>query len=342
MTDANLVLGYLDPANFLGGRRSLDLEAATRRSWRASAERTGDRRRRGGGRHPSPGQHPHGRRRARRDRAARRRSARLYAAGVWRRGWAARHRGRGGTGHRPGGGAARRLGAVGLGDAEHRSAGGTQPQLRRRPASLDTAALQRRPSPRWRTEGRARLAWFDGEVTLHRSADMRYGEQVFEIPVGLDDVDWASPAMAADLAESIPRGARDAVHLRAARPGGRAGERAPVGDRPAASVERAVSQTFRDTRRAKGAASVCLGGWTEVPVFDFLALGADQAFVGRPSSSPTPRPSCCAAAMRHVSIARGWLDVTVDGSGQHRRNRASRRSMTMQGDTTLNVFWQPG
>ena len=50
-------------------------------------------------------------------------------------------------------------------------------------------------------EGRARLAWFDGEVTLHRSADMRYGEQVFEIPVGLDDVDWASPALAANLAD---------------------------------------------------------------------------------------------------------------------------------------------
>src|SRR6202040_3487365 len=29
VTDANLVLGYLDPLNFLGGRRSLDLDAAT-------------------------------------------------------------------------------------------------------------------------------------------------------------------------------------------------------------------------------------------------------------------------------------------------------------------------
>ena len=29
VTDANLVLGYLDPGNFLGGRRLLDVAAAT-------------------------------------------------------------------------------------------------------------------------------------------------------------------------------------------------------------------------------------------------------------------------------------------------------------------------
>ena len=66
--------------------------------------------------------------------------------------------------------------------------------------SLDTAAL-RAAFAAMEEEGRARLAWFDGEVTLHRSADMRYGEQVFEIPVDLDDVDWASPALAANLAD---------------------------------------------------------------------------------------------------------------------------------------------
>jgi N-methylhydantoinase A len=40
-------------------------------------------------------------------------------------------------------------------------------------------------------EGRRRLAvWFDGPVRLQRTADMRYGEQVFEIDVPLDGVDW--------------------------------------------------------------------------------------------------------------------------------------------------------
>src|SRR5262245_3925218 len=42
------------------------------------------------------------------------------------------------------------------------------------------------------TEARQRLAAaFDGPVRVQRSADMRYGEQVFEIDVSLDDVDWS-------------------------------------------------------------------------------------------------------------------------------------------------------
>ena len=37
-------------------------------------------------------------------------------------------------------------------------------------------------------EGRARLSWFDGEIMIRHTADMRYGEQVFEINVPLDGV----------------------------------------------------------------------------------------------------------------------------------------------------------
>src|SRR6202041_297857 len=66
--------------------------------------------------------------------------------------------------------------------------------------ALDTAGLQAAFAA-MEAEGRARLDWFDGEIALHRSADMRYGEQVFEIPVGLDEVDWQSATLAADLAE---------------------------------------------------------------------------------------------------------------------------------------------
>jgi N-methylhydantoinase A len=43
-------------------------------------------------------------------------------------------------------------------------------------------------------EGLARLrASFDGPARATRSVDMRYGEQVFEIAVPLDDVDWTAP-----------------------------------------------------------------------------------------------------------------------------------------------------
>lgn len=47
-------------------------------------------------------------------------------------------------------------------------------------------------------EGRLR-AWFDGAVGIERSAEMRYGEQVFEIDVPLDGIDWDAP----DLVDRI-------------------------------------------------------------------------------------------------------------------------------------------
>src|SRR5207249_8597008 len=37
--------------------------------------------------------------------------------------------------------------------------------------------------------GRARLAGFPGAIRVHRSLDMRYGEQIFEIQVPIDGVD---------------------------------------------------------------------------------------------------------------------------------------------------------
>src|SRR4051794_4455026 len=42
-------------------------------------------------------------------------------------------------------------------------------------------------------------SWFGGAVSIERSAEMRYGEQIFEIDVALTDLDWNS----ADLVEQI-------------------------------------------------------------------------------------------------------------------------------------------
>ncbi|WP_431272364.1 hydantoinase/oxoprolinase family protein [Dankookia sp. P2] len=49
-------------------------------------------------------------------------------------------------------------------------------------------------------EGRGRMrAWHGGETAARRSADMRYGEQVFEIAVPLDGVDWAGPGLGGQI-----------------------------------------------------------------------------------------------------------------------------------------------
>ena len=122
MTDANLVLGYLDPAHFLGGRSTLDAAAAEARGRRPRARSSGRRPHRRSGRHPPRRQHQHGRGHPAGVGAARRRSAAVRAAVLRRRGRPARHRCRAPARAHARGRAARRRRALGLGHAGDRSA----------------------------------------------------------------------------------------------------------------------------------------------------------------------------------------------------------------------------
>ena len=69
---------------------------------------------------------------------------------------------------------------------------------------LDAAAL-RQLYDELEAEGRRRLAAasFDGPAQVQRSADMRYGEQIFEVNVALDGIDWAAPDLLEQLAAAF-------------------------------------------------------------------------------------------------------------------------------------------
>jgi N-methylhydantoinase A len=54
-------------------------------------------------------------------------------------------------------------------------------------AGLETRAVQRLRD------------WFDGPIGIERSAEMRYGEQIFEIDVPLDGIDLNAPTLIADI-----------------------------------------------------------------------------------------------------------------------------------------------
>ena len=55
-------------------------------------------------------------------------------------------------------------------------------------------------------EGQNRLRdWFDGDIHTSRAADMRYGEQIFEIDVTLDDVDFSAPDLLEQLKTAFER-----------------------------------------------------------------------------------------------------------------------------------------
>ena len=131
VTDANVVLGYLDATAFMGGKRPLDRAAAEAAIDRV-AQVDGAIARGGRRRHLPHDQPQHGRRHPPDDAAPRRRSPEIRAAEFRRRGGPARGRSRARARnqahHRADGG----VGAVGLGHADHRSPLRGQPHPFRR------------------------------------------------------------------------------------------------------------------------------------------------------------------------------------------------------------------
>jgi N-methylhydantoinase A len=310
VTDAYVVLGYLDPENFLGGRRRLDPNAATGVMAELAAQL------RIGTAEAAAGIH----------RVVNSRMADGVRVATVRRGVDPR----GFTLLAFGGAAGLHVTAVAAELGINRVAvpvaasvlsawGMLNTDLRvelsrsqGQSSGIDTAALRAAFSA-MEEEGRARLAWFDGEVILQRLADMRYGEQVFEIPVGLDDVDWDSPALAPNLTERF-HAAHEHLYTYALRDQEAVLVNARVsviGRLP--QVDRAIADDSGVEARPKTRRRVYLGGWTEVPVFDFLALAAGQciegpAVVESDTTTVLLRGGDTARFDRH-----GWLEVVIDG-----------------------------
>ena len=168
VTDASLVLGFLDPGNFLGGRESLDAEAAEAALGRLARHPRGGRRegRRGG---PPRRAHQYGRGDPPRFRAPGRRPEAVRPALLRRCRRHPHHRCRAPARHRPGDRAARGLRPLRLGHAGHRPPlrggahphRGCRPPRRRRaperlPPTGGRGAEPARPVPRRRGPGRPR------------------------------------------------------------------------------------------------------------------------------------------------------------------------------------------
>ncbi len=161
-------------------------------------------------------------------------------------------------------------------------------------------------------EGRARLSWFNGEIIIqHSSADMRYGEQVFEINVPLDGV-----AMTREAIEEAFHQAHERLYTYALRDQDvvlvNAGV-SVIGRLPAAAASRRdVARCPPGTRRCrKSHRQVFLGGWIDVPIYDFDSLAAGQAVAG-PAIIESDTTT---VLLRDTETARfdprGWLDIAL-------------------------------
>ncbi len=305
VTDANLVLGYLDPANFLGGRRSLDRHAAT-----ASVQRLADRlgltvAEAAGGIH----------------RLVNTRMADGVRVATVRRGVDPR-------GHALlafGGAAGLHVTAVAgelgvkrvvvpIAAAVLSAWGMLNTDLRveltrgqSQSGGLDIADLNA-AFAEMEQEGRARLSWFDGEIMIRHTADMRYGEQVFEINVPLDGV-----ARTREAIEDAFHAAHERLYTYALRDQDvvlvNAGV-SVIGRLPSAPV--ATRDAAASPALAKARRQVFLTRWIEVPVYDFSALAPDQTLTG----PVIIESDTTTVLIRNEETARfdprGWLDITLN------------------------------
>jgi N-methylhydantoinase A len=160
---------------------------------------------------------------------------------------------------------------------------------------------------------RARLAAvFDGPIEMARSADMRYGEQIFEINVPLDHIDWSAANLGARVAAAF-----HARHEELYTYAQRSNEVVLVNARVAAIGK--LPELPREPVLAAGAAMPPVrrqrvhiaGDWREIDVhrFETLAPGetiAGPALVEGATTCVLVEPGDTARVTPH-----GWLDITL-------------------------------
>jgi N-methylhydantoinase A len=155
-------------------------------------------------------------------------------------------------------------------------------------------------------------SWFNGNIIIERSAEMRYGEQIFEIDVSLDGLDWNAP----DLVDRI----EDRFHIRheelytyASR-----GQEVVFVNARVAAVGK-VQRQDEDVRGAatsvactpRGLRQAFFGGWRDVPVYALDALRPGHILDG-PAIIEAETTTVLVDTGDRVTVnALGWLDISL-------------------------------
>jgi len=179
-------------------------------------------------------------------------------------------------------------------------------------AALDAAGL-RAVYEDLEGAARARLAaCHSGEVAVRRAADMRYGEQIFEVDVALDGLDWQADDLLERIAERF-HDRHEALFTYALRDddvvlvNARA---AAIGRLPGLPEERRPDPGADAAPRARR--PVHMGGWLEAPVFDFPALRPGQTLAGPAIVESDLTTVVLRPGDRAVVTPLGWLDIAVE------------------------------
>jgi N-methylhydantoinase A len=161
------------------------------------------------------------------------------------------------------------------------------------------------------SEGRKRLgASFAGQVDVRRSVDMRYGEQTFEIQVPLDGVDVEAKDLMEQVVERFHKRHEELYTYSAP------GEDVVLVNVRAAVIGRLPALPAEQSRRVSAPAAprsrrVYLERWMEVPVYAMDGLAAGQEVKGPAIFESATTTVLIRARERAVVTAEGWLDIRL-------------------------------
>jgi N-methylhydantoinase A len=155
-------------------------------------------------------------------------------------------------------------------------------------------------------------SWFGGPVTIERSAEMRYGEQIFEIDVALDDLDWNAAGLVDQIEDRFHR-RHEELYTYSSRDqevvfvNARVGAIGQVASRSQDARPAPVLSacTPRTTRQA------FFGKWCEVPVYSLESLMPGQSFEGAAIIEAETTTIVVNAGDRVTVNALGWLEIEL-------------------------------
>jgi N-methylhydantoinase A len=160
-------------------------------------------------------------------------------------------------------------------------------------------------------EGRKRLARFDGPVTVRRALDMRYGEQIFEIQVDLDGVELQAADLMEQVAEHFHRRHEELYAYSA--PGQEVvvvnARVAVVGALPV--LPAGAHAVGRGAAVSSARRRVWLGDWVEVPLHRMEALAAGQEIKGPAVFESATTTVLVRESERLTVTPHGWLDIRL-------------------------------
>ena len=157
-------------------------------------------------------------------------------------------------------------------------------------------------------------AWFDGPARIERSAEMRYGEQIFEIDVPLTALDWDAPGLIDRIHEEFHKRHED-LYTYASR--GQevvfVNARAAAVGSVRAAAEPVVQRSDSTSPKPKSVRKAWFSGWREAPVYDIAALSPGAELTG-PAILEAETTTVIVGAGDRVSVNRyGWLDIALAG-----------------------------